>query len=106
MNLYSIQTLKDAEHGTNQTNITSTVINKINIKLPQNRALITELEPTFQEIETLKQEAQEAEKQYTALLNELKAEAIKAMPADYMDEEPLTGDVQTVADETEPVADE
>lgn len=92
--------------GSNQKGINQEAFYSVNIKLPKNKQLITELEPTFQEIETLKLEAQEAEKQYTALLNELKAEAIKAMPADYMDEEPLTGDVQTVTDENETVADE
>ena len=95
-----------AKYTTSLGQISNTVLYNYTLKLPQNKQFITELEPTFQEIETLKLEAQEAEKQYTALLNELKADAIKAMPADYMDEEPLTGDVQTVTDENEPVADE
>ena len=54
--------------------------------MPKNKQLITDLEPTFQEIETLKTDAQSAGKRYEALLNELKAEAIKAMPADYMED--------------------
>lgn len=61
-------------------------LSKLIIKLPKNKQLITDLEPTFQEIETLKADAQSADKRYNILLNELKAEAIKAMPADYMED--------------------
>lgn len=103
---YFIDKLKHISSSSNASQFNTTKLVELTIKLPQNKQLITELEPTFQEIESLKLEAHEAEKQYTALLNELKADAIKAMPADYMDEEPLTGDVQTVTDENETVADE
>ena len=58
----------------------TTKLMELPIKLPKNKQLITDLEPTFQAIEKLKQEADEADKAYSALLEELKHAAIKSMP--------------------------
>lgn len=78
--------LDNMANGTTIKGIAGDKLKSVIIKLPKNKQLITDLEPTFQEIETLKTDAQSAGKRYEALLNELKAEAIKTMPVDYMED--------------------
>ena len=51
-------------------------IKLIKIKLPKNKQLITDLEPTFKEIETLKEDLSKQEELYKQYLKELKEEAI------------------------------
>lgn len=63
-----------------QPQIPKSDILNFKIKLPKNKQLITDLEPVFTQIETLKSEAAEAEKSYSGLLDELKRAAIKSMP--------------------------
>ena len=49
---------------------------KLKIKIPKNKQLIKDLEPTFQEIENLQTEMKDAETQYNKLIKELSEEAI------------------------------
>lgn len=51
-------------------------ISKIKIKLPQNKQLITDLDPTFEEIETLQTDVKDAEELYQQYIQELSSEAI------------------------------
>ena len=51
-------------------------ISKFKIHIPKNRQLIQELEPIFQQIETLQNEVKLAEKRYKELIQELSQEAI------------------------------
>ena len=67
-------------NGSTYPSVNSKIFEEITIKLPKNKQLITELEPKFQEIETLKQESQIAETRYNELLEELRKAAIKSMP--------------------------
>jgi type I restriction enzyme S subunit len=52
----------------------------IKIKIPKNKQLIKDLEPTFNEIEKLQEEVKEAETLYNQLIKELSAEAIPRDP--------------------------
>ena len=56
--------------------LTREKITKIQITMPKNKQLIQDLEPTFQEIETLQNEMKEAESLYKQLIKDLSEEAI------------------------------
>ena len=56
--------------------LTKEKLSKIKIRIPKNKELIQELEPTFQQIETLQNEVKLAEKRYKELIQELSQEAI------------------------------
>jgi type I restriction enzyme S subunit len=56
--------------------LTKEKLSKIKIKIPKNKQIIKDLEPTFQELETLQNEVKIAENLYTRLIKELSAEAI------------------------------
>jgi hypothetical protein len=49
---------------------------KFKISIPKDKQLIQKLEPTFQQIEQLKQETKQAEQLYNSLIKELAEEAI------------------------------
>ena len=53
-----------------------TEVKKIKIKIPKNKQLIQDLEPTFDEIEKLQGEVKEAEMLYNKLIKDLSDEAI------------------------------
>jgi type I restriction-modification system DNA methylase subunit len=62
-----------AQQGINKINFL-----KLKIKIPKNKQLINDLEPTFDEIEKLIGEVKEAETLYNQLIKELSDEAIPA----------------------------
>lgn len=70
-----------AKYTTSLGTISGEVLREFKLKLPKNKQLITDLEPKFQGIETLKQESQTSETRYNELLEELRKAAIKSMPA-------------------------
>ena len=59
-----------------QSNLKKSNLIKIKIQLPKNKKLIEDLEPTFQQIETLQNEVKTAEKLYKQYIKELSEEAI------------------------------
>ena len=59
-----------------ESQLTREKITKIQITMPKNKQLIQDLEPTFQEIETLQNEMKEAESLYKQLIKDLSEEAI------------------------------
>jgi len=63
-------------HGTAQKHININNLLKIKIKIPKDKKLIQDLEPTFQEIEKLNDELKEAEILYKQFIKELAEEAI------------------------------
>ena len=65
------------QNGSAQPHIYSSDLSKhIKIKVPKNKQLIQNLEPTFQQIERLQQEVKQAEQLYNKLILELAEEAI------------------------------
>ena len=62
--------------GTKYPAVKSNIFEKIKIKIPKNKQLIYDLEPTFQQIETLKNEVKMAEDLYKKFISELSQEAI------------------------------
>ena len=62
--------------GSIQRNLNMNLFRSIKISIPKNKELIQELEPTFQQIETLQNEVKLAEKRYKELIQELSQEAI------------------------------
>jgi len=70
-----------AKYTTSLGTISGEVLREFKLKLPKNKQLITDLEPKFQGIETLKQESQTSETRYNELLEELRKAAIKSMPS-------------------------
>ena len=56
--------------------LTKPQLMKIKIRIPKNKQLIKDLEPTFQEIETLQNDVKTAETLYKSLIDELSEEAI------------------------------
>lgn len=68
---------KLAESGSScQNAISINKISKIKISIPKNKKLIEDLEPTFQQIETLQNEVKTAEELYKQYIKELSEEAI------------------------------
>ena len=63
-------------HGTAQKHININNLLKMKIKIPKDKKLIQDLEPTFQEIEKLNDELKEAEILYKQFIKELAEEAI------------------------------
>ena len=73
--LYNIQ--KSALYTTGNGNINiDDMLNNFKIKIPKNKQLIQDLEPTFQQIETLQNEVKTAEELYKQYIKELSEEAI------------------------------
>jgi hypothetical protein len=62
--------------GSIQRNININLFKKIKIKIPNNKQLIKDLEPTFDKIEKLQGEVKEAETLYNNLIKELSDEAM------------------------------
>lgn len=72
----NIKLIEDSFKGSTIKHSSKTSLSKIKLKIPKNKQLIQDLEPTFQKIETLQNEVKEAEKLYKQLIQELKEEAI------------------------------
>ena len=62
--------------GACHKNLSNNFLQKFKIHIPKNKKHIQDLEPTFQEIETLQNEMKEAEIQYKQLIKDLSEEAI------------------------------
>lgn len=77
---YLIKSLsKEIQHNSNGSTIkgiSKENLSKIKIKIPKNKQLIQDLDPTFDEIEKLQGEVREAETLYNNLIKELSDEAI------------------------------
>jgi restriction endonuclease S subunit len=69
---------KNITSGSVIPKLTKEKLIKIKIKIPKNKQLIKDLEPTFDEIEKLQKEVKEAETLYNQLIKELSDEAIPA----------------------------
>lgn len=65
-----------AKYSTGLGTINRTALNNFKIRLPKNKQLIQDLEPVFQQIETLQNEVKFAEVLYKQLIQELGQEAI------------------------------
>ena len=66
----------NAGNGSAQKVISKTALSKIKIKIPKNKQLIQDLEPKFQQIETLQTEVKLAEELYKKYIKDLSEEAI------------------------------
>ena len=62
--------------GSAQKGVNKEKFLKIKLKIPKNKQLIQDLEPTFKEIETLQNDVKTAETLYKSLIEELSEEAI------------------------------
>ena len=69
-----------ANYSTGLGTINKNDLSKFKIKIPKNKQLIQDLEPTFNEIEKLQGEVKEAETLYNQLIKELSEEAIPNNP--------------------------
>ena len=74
--LSNIELIKNSFKGSTIKHSSKTELSKIKIRIPKNKELIQELEPKFQQIETLQNEVKLAEKRYKELIQELSQEAI------------------------------
>ena len=68
--------IQDNSNGSTIKGISKENLSKIKIKIPKNKQLINDLEPTFDDIEKLQEEVKEAETLYNQLIKELSEEAI------------------------------
>ena len=66
----------DLGNGSTLKCMSKVQLSKIKIKIPKNKQLIQDLEPTFQQIETLQTEVNSAEELYKQYIKELSEEAI------------------------------
>ena len=57
-------------------NLNKDILKNIKLKIPKNKQLIKDLEPTFNQIETLQNEVKNADTLYKQLIQELSNEAI------------------------------
>ena len=78
-NYFNIQR-HNKERGSIQKHLTLEILNKLKIKIPKNKKVIEDLEPTFKEIETLQNDVKKAEELYKQLIKELSQEAIPNQP--------------------------
>ena len=69
-------TLLNIGNGSAQKVIAKHTLSKIKIKIPKNKKIIQDLEPTFNEIEKLNNEVKKAEEKYKQYIKELSEEAI------------------------------
>jgi type I restriction-modification system DNA methylase subunit len=74
--LNNIEIISNLANGSTKKKMGITEISKFKIKIPKDKKLIQELEPTFKEIEKLQEELKEAEILYKQLIKELAEEAI------------------------------
>lgn len=72
----NIKSIEDSFKGSTIKHSSKTALSKIKIKIPKDKKLIQDLEPTFQEIEKLNDELKEAEILYKQFIKELAEEAI------------------------------
>jgi type I restriction-modification system DNA methylase subunit len=75
-NLMQNYIYKNCTSGSIQKNLNMNIFRNIKIQIPKNRQVIQDLDPTFQEIETLQNEMKEAESEYKKLIKKLSEEAI------------------------------
>ena len=68
--------IEDSFKGSTIKHSSKTNLSKIKISIPKNKKLIKDLEPTFQQIETLQNEVKIAEELYKQYIKELSEEAI------------------------------
>lgn len=66
----------NAGNGSAQKVISKSQLSKIKIKIPKNKQIIQDLEPIFQQIETLQYEVKSCEELYNNLIQELSQEAM------------------------------
>ena len=72
----NIKLIEDSFKGSTIKHCSKTSLSQIKIHLPKNKQLIQDLEPVFQQIETLQNEVKLAEVLYKQLIQELGQEAI------------------------------
>ena len=72
----NIKLIEDSFKGSTIKHSSKYALSKLKLRIPKNKQLIKELEPTFQQIETLHQEVKEAETLYKQYIQELSEEAI------------------------------
>lgn len=89
----NIKSIEDSFKGSTIKHSSKTALSKIKIKIPKDKKLIQDLEPTFQEIEQLQEELKEAEILYKKLIKELAEEAIPTTAT--LTEENIKNDTKT-----------
>ena len=89
----NIKSIEDSFKGSTIKHSSKTALSKIKIKIPKDKKLIQDLEPTFQEIEQLQEELKEAEILYKQLIKELAEEAIPSTAT--LTEENIKNDTKT-----------
>jgi type I restriction-modification system DNA methylase subunit/restriction endonuclease S subunit len=78
--IYSNQSLLfNKSNGSAQKGITKNHVSKLKIKIPKNKQLVQDLEPTFQRIESLQHEVKVAEESYRQSVQELSHEAMPTL---------------------------
>ena len=78
--LNNLEIISNLANGSTKKKMGITEISKFKIKIPKNKQLIQDIEPTFDEIEKLQGEVKEAETLYNQLIKELSDEAIPCEP--------------------------
>ena len=73
---HNINLISSGFQGSTIKHSSKTRLNKIKLKIPQNKQLIKDLEPHFEEIERLHVEVKNADKLYKQYIQELSQEAI------------------------------
>tara|TARA_B110000971_G_C20036026_1_gene514216 strand:- start:1939 stop:4938 length:3000 start_codon:yes stop_codon:yes gene_type:complete len=74
--LINIDNICNLANGSTKKKMGKKEISKFKISIPKNKKLIKDLEPTFQQIETLQNEVKTAEELYKQYIKELSEEAI------------------------------
>jgi type I restriction-modification system DNA methylase subunit/restriction endonuclease S subunit len=74
--LINIETISNLANGSTKKKMGKAEISKFKLKLPKNKQLIQDLEPVFQQIEALQNDAKLAEQLYKQYIQELSNEAI------------------------------
>jgi restriction endonuclease S subunit len=74
--LIHIDIISNLANGSTKKKMGKTEISKFVLKIPKNKTLIQDLEPTFHQIETLQTEVKKAEELYKKYIKDLSEEAI------------------------------
>jgi restriction endonuclease S subunit len=77
----NIKLIEDSFKGSTIKHSSKTALSKLKIKIPKNKQLIKDIEPTFDEIEKLQGEVKEVETLYNQIIKELADEAIPFEPS-------------------------
>lgn len=76
MYINNLEIINHLANGSTKKKLGKKEVSKLKINIPKNKQLITDLDPTFEQIETLQNDVKKAEELYQQYIKELSSDAI------------------------------